>query len=384
MKSWLALILTGCLGAGAMLPRAAQAAEFGPHTVTLSYTPILQRTLREGGTNANGELDLIGTLQLSPGGAGARGETRLAFWALGNHTIGGTRSTSAFSRQAGLLWDTNDGESPDPDWSLGVFALQQDVSTQLGTLTFDLGKLYAGNNLAELPYTGDDRDTFLSQIIASDAAGRWYDRIGLGIGLGIEGEGWFAKSVISDASATDRGFDFSTLSDGSNLVAVEAGLTPQIAGRDSRVSLMPYLISGSTDFSRERGLVLVFSHDLSPSPEAGGADRVLFGRYTYRTGGEPLSQGARDDARPLKHGGLLGMAFNRPFGQEDQQVGIAAMYGAASDTARADGLGSQSGIEAYWKTSLGRHAEITGDLQVINRDSSGLEYIPGIRVKLKF
>ncbi|WP_170424778.1 hypothetical protein [Ruegeria arenilitoris] len=48
------------------------------------------------------------------------------------------------------MWNPNNGGAPDPGWALGVFAL---------------------------PYTGDARDTFMSQIRASDPAGRWYDRI---------------------------------------------------------------------------------------------------------------------------------------------------------------------------------------------------------------
>ncbi len=362
-----------------ILSGPAAAFEFGPHEVEILYTPQVQRAVRSGETNANAELDIIGRFRLAAGGDGVWGETRLAFWALGNHTLGGSLSTSAFAQKAGLLWDPNDGDAPDPDWLLGVLALQQDFQTGAVGGQIEIGKLYPGNSLVASPYAGDDRDTFMSQIIASDAAGRWYDRIGLGASVSLRQDQWFATALISDATAQDRLLDVNTLGDGSNLMAMEFGLTPRIAGRDSRVSIMPYVIGKSDGFSQEQGVVVNFTHELG-----GAADMALFGRYTARTGGEPLTAGARDDARPLRRGGFLGLALNRPFGRENQQVAVAVLQGAASATAQAQGLGAQSGMEAYWKTSLGQHAEFTTGLQVVNRGTRGVEYIPGLRLKLLF
>lgn len=377
-----ALTLTAPMAAA---PTPATSAEFGPHELNIIYTPLAQRALRSDDTNANAELDVIGRFRLLQGGSGLWGDTQLSFWALGNHTLFGTRSTTAFSRGAGLLWDTNDGDAPDPDWLLGIFALQQGFDTGRLSGQVELGKLYPGNNLATLPHAGDDRDSFMSQIIASDAAGRWYDRIGLGVSATIGQDSWFVTALVSDATAEARGFDFDTLGDGSNLVATEFGLTPQIAGRASKLSLTPYLISHSAGFSRETGLVLTFSHDLAPATGPGEAPVSLFGRYTYRTGGEPLTAAARDDARNLRHGGFLGVAFNDPFGRATQQVAVALLYGAASATAKSNGFGSQSGMEAYWKTELGPNAELSTGLQVIARGGGrGLEYIPGLRFKVAF
>lgn len=362
----------------------AQAAEFGPHEFSVLYTPMVQRAVRSSETNANAELDLIGRFRLSPGGTGTWGATRLSFWALGNHTLGGTLSTSAFSRRAGLLWDSSDGDAPDADWLLGIFALQQEFRAGAATGQIEVGKIYPGLTLATLPYAGDDRDSFMSQIIASDAAGRWFDRIGLGASVTVRQDQWFAGLLLSDATAQAPGFDFDTIGDGSNLLAAELGVTPILAGRASKMSLLPYVIGSSDDFSRERGVVLTASHDLAAIGVDGLAPLVLFGRYTVRTGGEPLTSAARGDARSLKRGGFLGVAFNRPFGRDDQQIGVALMQGSPSETAISNGFGSQHGIEAYWKKKFGTAAEFSAGLQVIDRGAGGLEYLPGLRLKLSY
>jgi hypothetical protein len=375
-------LILAALASTAVLP--VSAAEIGPHDLTIAYTPIVQRAVRSSKTNANAELDIIGRFQLSAGGAGAWGETRLSFWAVGNHTLGGTLSTGAFSRNAGLLWDSNDGDAPEADGSLGVFTIQQDFQTANLSGTVELGKLYPGNNLVELDYAGDDRDSFMSQIISSDAVGRWYDRIGLGLTARIESNSWYAAGLISDATAQKRLFDFDTVGDGSNLVAVEFGLTPTIAGRASKFALMPYRIGKSTDFTSEKGLVMAFSHDLVGATGALEAPVTLFGRYTWRDGGEPLTADGRDEARPLRRGGFVGVAFNQPFGRENQQIAVSLMQGSASATAQANGSGSQNGIEGYWKLNIGQHAQFTTGLQVIHRGDAGLEYIPGLRLKIVF
>lgn len=362
----------------------ARAIEIGPHELTLSYTPMVQRAVRAGDTNANAELDIIGQFRLFEGRAGGLGETRLSFWALGNHTLGGTTSTGAFSRGAGLLWDSNDGDAPETDWLLGLFALQQDFSIGQHQASFQIGKLYPGNDLATLPYAGDDRDSFMSQIISSDTTGRWYDRIGLGASLSIKADNWFATALISDATAQSRGFDFDSLSDGSNLMAVEMGMHTRLGGRATKLSLTPYHIGSSTDFTTEKGLVVTFSHDLVNGFDDTPAPISLFGRYTFRTGGEPLTADGRADAKTSRRGGFLGVAFNRPFGQETQQIGVALMQGSASRTAQSQGFGSQYGVETYWKTNIGKHAEFTTDLQIINRGTRGTEFIPGLRLKVVF
>ncbi len=378
-KSIISLVIALLLGG---FP--AQSEEFGPHEFSVLYTPIIQRSVRSSETNANAELDLIGRFRLSSGNTGTWGETHLSFWALGNHTLGGTISAGAFSRRSGLLWDSNDGDAPDPDWLLGIFALQQEFRIGATSGQVELGKIYPGLTLASLPYAGDDRDSFMSQIISSDAAGRWFDRIGIGASFSVRQNLWFANLLVSDATAQDRGFDFETIKDGSNLYALELGVTPTIAGRASRVSLMPYVINSSDEFSRERGLVLILSHDLTTGGAEGLAPLVLFGRYTLRTGGEPLTANARDDAKSLKRGGFVGLALNRPFGRDMQQIGIALMHGSPSKTAMSNGFGSQTGVETYWKTSFGKSAEFTTGLQVIDRGAMGLEFIPGLRLKLSY
>ena len=99
-----------------------------------------------------------------------------------------------------MLWDANDSDALDPDWLLGG-SMHQEFRTGAASGQIELDKVYPGLMLATLPCAGDDQDSILSQIISSDAAGRWLDRVGIGANISARQDQWFANLLISDATA---------------------------------------------------------------------------------------------------------------------------------------------------------------------------------------
>jgi len=355
-----------------------------PHDnfLSLSTTPMLQHSARSGGTNANNEVDIVGQLELREAGDGVLGQLRLSFWWLHNATLGGSLSTSEFSERAGLLWDVNDGDAPDPADSLGLIALHQDFRFNETLATLSAGKLYPGNDLATSPYFGDDRDTFFNQIMSGEPVGRWHDRIGLGAGLKIDSDRWFANLMITDATAQEAYFDVSSIKDGSNFYAGEAGAKIRSGLGATRAGVLAYRIDRTQDLTAERGLVVTATHEFGSEAVDGSGPVALFARLSARDGGEARPPGPSDQTHPLRWGWLAGMALNEPFGRDDQQIGVAVFQGAPTSKYRAKGFSSQTGLEIYWKFTPHPAIAITPDLQLLQTRDDRLDAVFGLRVRL--
>ena len=341
-----------------------------PNFFDLSITPQYQGLSRDGGHNGNYEVDFVGLTTLRQGAAG---DTRLAWWWLYNRTWSGL-STGALSRRAGLLWNINDGDAPDPEDALGVFAIQQMFSG--GRVMLQLGKLYPGNEFAESDYWGDDRETFLSEMISSDPAGRWFANIGLGAHLAWQGDSWSVQAAIVDAQAVKPYFDFSSPGKGKFLWLAEFGFTPDWGGDNTQVSLTPYMIDRTDQLSRESGLVLGATHEWN--------DWAAFGRYTWRNGGAALTPADRGEELTVQRGGFVGLARNRPFGRENDRIAVALMHGEPTPLARTHGLNTQTGIEAYWSIRPNPWIAFTPDIQIVRTASGRTETILGLMLKVRF
>lgn len=369
--AWLA-----ALGVCLALPALAEKFEDQPEApdfVTVAVTPQYQRLTRLGERHGNYELDFIGLISLRRG-AGAIGDTRLGWWWLRNDTFAG-RSTGELSEAAGLLWDFNDGDAPEASNALGVLALQQSLLDE--RLTLKIGKLYPGNDFAESDYTGDDRATFMSALLAGEIAGRWFDTIGLGLHVAWEGSGWFLQGTVVDAQAESSGLDFDSLGKGKFLWSAEFGYQPERRDGLTRVALMPYAVDGTDALSSETGLVLSLTHEF-------GADAryAVFGRYTWRDGGHARSPDFAEFELPAERSGFLGLAVNALFGRADQQFAVALMAASPTAARKAAGFNTQYGVEAYWQFAPFDWFLVTPDLQILRNRDDDLETIIGLRFKL--
>lgn len=343
-----------------------------PDFIELSLTPQYQALSRDGGHNGNYELDFIGLVTLRPGDD-RLGDTRLGWWWLRNETFSGL-STGALTNRAGLLWDFNDGDAPQADNALGVFALQQNFAADRGLL--QIGKLYPGNDFAESAYWGDDRDTFMSSMMAGDVAGRWFSNIGLGASLSWHGDGWSIQGAVVDSQAEDPYFDFGSLKKRKFLWLAEVGLTPDWRGDATRITFTPYLIDRTDHLTQETGFVAAVTHEWN--------DLALFGRYTWRNGGTALTPADTGDELAVQRGGFLGLAWNRPFGRTSDRIAVAIMHGEPTPLGRSRGLNRQTGVEAYWSIEPNDWSVVTPDVQLVRNASGRLEAILGLRLKLRF
>ena len=372
----LPLVALLCLLAGT----AARAEKFDdepgvPDFLDLSVTPQYQSLHRDGGHNGNYEVDFIGLWTLRQGDE-RWGDTRVVWWWLYNHTFSGT-STGELSSRAGLLWGINDGDAPDPEDALGVLALQQVMFD--GQLELLAGKLYPGNDFAESDYWGDDRDTFLSEMMASDVAGRWFATIGLGLRATWNADNWFIQGMMVDAQAEKAYLDFDSLGKGRFLWGVELGYRPKRPSGLTSLSLMPYRIDATESLTSETGWVAAFTHEFGEQ-----ADYALFGRYTWRNGGEGRTPEAVEDELPVRRGGFVGVAWNAPLQRPGDRLAAAFMHGTPTDWKRAQGYDDQYGLEVYWKVKAMPWLLVTPDVQLVRNRDDEIETILGMMFKLQW
>ncbi len=341
----------------------------------LNTAPQFQKATRSGEAQSNYEIDFIGLQQLYHGKQNSfLGDGGLIWWALFNQNIDGHSSSEAAER-AGLLWGFNDGDAPDPEGLLGLFAWWQEFFQ--ARLTTQLGKLYPGELYAMSKYYGDDRSSFMSSLIAGDQAGRYFENVGLGINLRYQPGDWFVQAGAIDAQAHEKLFDFKSLKKGRFMWALEMGYNPDRGDGETNITFMPYIIDSTEHLARESGLLFSFTHEFGPQ-----AEYAAFGRYTFRDGGEGVAVEDRDEELPLRNGGFVGLAWNRPFGFARQQLSVALMYGSPAGFKRTDGFNDQYGVEAFWKFKPTDWLNIQPDIQLVRNKDDRLEFIPGVMFKL--
>ncbi len=339
------------------------------------FTPLYQRTLNAGDESSNYELDFLG-LKTVRQSAGTIGNTRIAWWGLRNETIGNTPAGELAS-DAGLLWNTNDGDAPEASNFLGVLVVEQYFKND--ALKISAGKVFPGNDVAVSDYAGDDRSTFMSEIIASDIAGQYFNATGLGGVVTYEQPAWFITGVVSDATAEDEFIDVSTFKDGNFLYAAEAGFTPNLQQGSLVATVMPYTVDSNEQLKRETGVVLAYTFEYGDN-----AEFASFGRYTWRDGGEGRTESDNAEALKTDMAGHIGWAWNRAFGRENQQLGTALMYASPTDYQRRQGLSTQYGVESFWRVSVTPWFSITPNIQLLRNSEDELETVVGLRLKLQY
>ena len=359
-----------------LLDQAEEAADEGQDYMEVALTGIYQSALRAGEDTGNFEVDIMGAKTLLHRDSNQTlGSGSLVYWVFSVDNFGDMQSTGDFATKAGLLWPTNDVSVSESFTAFGVFAWQQELWQDRFIL--HAGKLFVGNFVAESPYTASNTETFMSRVISNDMAGRYFDTMGLGVQLQYKGDRWFATAGFADATASNE-FDFNTFVKGDWTVYGEAGY--RIGRSQPGVSVVSALVTSAAETSTlnsQQTVTAAFTHEFGGD----GSDYALFGRYTFGDGGEGKTAESADSAVPLDNGGFVGLAMNKPFGRNSDQIGVALMYGEPADHRRFQGFDDQYGIEAYWKFPLFDWLYFTADLQLVNNFESELEFVPGIRVK---
>ena len=114
------------------------------------------------------------------------------------------------------------------------------------------------------------------------------------------------------------------------------------------------------------------------------ANYAVFGRYSYRSGGESEDVNNPALETPVKHGGFVGLAWNRPFNRADEQLAAAFVYGEPADYKIADGFNSQYGVEVFWNWRATDWLKILPNVQFMRNIDDDIETIIGIRVNMGF
>jgi carbohydrate-selective porin OprB len=338
-----------------------------------ALTGLYQNALQAGEDTGNYEIDLIGSFVLNEGFSDRVGDTDLVFWAFSVNNLGNFQSTGQMQQKAGLLWATNDIDVDSSVTQFGVLGVRQFFYSD--RLELGVGKMFPGMIHTESNYTANNSETFMSKIVAASAVGSYFEAIGLGANLEYEAENWFVQGGFSDAKAESE-IDFESLFDGVWSWTAEAGWAPRDLDGSSSVSVLAFRTDRTATLTRQNGWAIAATHDFGDTGQYG-----IFGRYTWADGGEGITPENRANELPLKSGGFVGFAWNRPFGRENDQLGIAAVFGEPTRHQRELGYNTQYGIESFWRFNLGSYVRLGPSIQLLHNRESDLEVVLGFRLK---
>jgi porin len=92
-----------------------------------------------------------------------------------------------------------------------------------------------------------------------------------------------------------------------------------------------------------------------------------------------------EDVTPVKTFVSGGLAFEGPFGREDDMVAIGVAW---SDPSPGNGSRSETLLELFYRVTIFGSITITPDLQLVfdpaNNPNADIVVVPGGRVQLKF
>lgn len=344
----------------------------GDNLFEFSFTPLSQYAIQSGEDTGSYELDVIGSLLVFEGGS-SLGAGRVVFFARALDNIGGLQSASEMAENAGLLWPTNDVDVSEFTGSIPLLAWSQRLAGD--RLRISAGKLWPQLFFVKQRLTGDNPSGFMSQLISNDMAARYYDLTGLGVFAEYSGTRWFVRGSFSDAQS-DREFDLSSFTAGHWSWVAEGGWKRQGSNGTTSLSLLISSVDDTLDVEGETAHSFAFSHDLA------GSKHSLFGRYTYRRGGAPLTERGISIAKPLDRSAFVAWAWDQPFGLDRHLLAAALLYGEPIEFTDALGFDIQYGLEVFWKVRVVRWLEITPDLQLIRNKNDDLEMVPGLRLRV--
>jgi hypothetical protein len=345
----------------------------GENILQISLTPLYQYAFDAGEDTGSYELELFGSFEVVGGQDGSVGDGRIAFWARARDNLGTLQPAPEMAARAGLLWPTNDVVVTGSTASVPLLAWAQRFADD--RFRCWAGKIWPQLFFVRQKLAGDNPSGFMSRLISNDMAARYYDLNGLGALAEYSGKKWFVKGSFVDAQA-DAELDFSSFVDGRWAWVAEGGWRSRRSNGTTSLSALVSTVSDTDDVEGETAHSLAFSHDLVRSAH------TIFGRYTYRRGGAPLTDRGVELAKPLDRSAFVAWLWNRPFGSRHQQLAAAILYGEPIEFTDALGFDIQYGLEVFWKIRIGDWFEITPDLQLMRSRNDDFEIVPGLRLRV--
>lgn len=373
------LILTAVLMAApansARLDGALDALESAEQYIDVNWVPMYQNALKASADTGNYTLDAIGTFTLRTSDSGL-GNTNFIFWVNSSNKLGGLGTLTELTTDAGLLWDPNDINTDSSNTSLLVIGVDQWFLDN--TVSAGFGKFFPGQFFLSSPYTADNSNSFTSKMISGNPVVSFWESIGIGANAAYYGDRWFVQGAFIDSKA-EEDLDFSSFADAKFAYMVEATYLPHNESGETSVGAVAYHIDARNQRESESGIVAQFTHEWGAD-----ANYAVFGRYSYRNGGR--SQDLNNPAleTPVKHGGFVGLAWNRPFDRAGEQLGAAFVYGAPADYKLAEGFDTQYGVEVLWSWRVTSWLKVLPNVQFMRNIDDDIETIIGVRVNMGF
>jgi hypothetical protein len=375
----LVLLLAATSTRAARLEGANDAILKRANFIDLSFAPAYQRSFRDPGSTGNYSLDIISKLTLIEREPEMIGNSDIVMWVNSGDKFPGLNSTSEFSSNAGVIFDVNDNPAESSNTSLLTLGLSQTLFYEQVEVGF--GKFFPGQSFLSSSYLADNSNGFQGKMLSSNPAASFWESFGIGSLVGYWVDDWFFQAGFVDSKAGDNDLDFSSFKEGRYDYMAEATYSPprQDESEITDLSLLVYHSSSHNGIRDETGMIFQFTHEFG-----GDAEFATFGRYTWKEGGSGSTPSGRANAVPLKHGGLLGGAWNRPFGLGSHQLAAAFFYGKPTHFKDSQGFDDEYGSEVYWKYQPVNWFHVTGDLQLLHTDDNRLEAVAGLRFNFHF
>ena len=310
---------------------------------------------------ADNELNLIGRYEFA---RASPSSWSINVWGQFANTLGNT-TQSKFQSELGVLSPLNGGNSG-PDKSndiLQMLALEYINPNE--TLRFQVGKLAIRTLMNLNRYAHGDSDSFFSPMLGNNPVVPYTAFLGLGAFGQYRADNWYLSGLVR-APDTELGLSTSAWKDGSREYIVEAALTPTIPN----LGYGEYRLTWSR-LEENGSLPRVDTFSLSADQDLGD-----------RLGGFIRYSNADDTFRDFRKRIAAGLIVKRPLGFEYDRVGLGAWHGTPADGS----LGSEKGVEVFYRAQVSPFLQITPDIQIVfdpansNRSS---EVILGLRLRVE-
>ena len=314
----------------------------------IEISPQYQLDISQGtGSTSNNETNFIVQWALRDRSDFNRGG--LLAWYQWAHTLG-SRTTTEFQRELGILLPVNGGDTAPANSADRLFLLAWEQWFLEDRVRFDVGKLTTRVLLDLNRYAVSDREDFFTPVIVNNPVVPNTARLGLGAFAQYLSEDWYLGVMVREADGTSEGLSFDTLDTGNWEYAVEFALTPSdfLGLGEGIYRFIPYYTDGfgSDEDRQPAGWTWSLSFDQDVGDRLGLA-------FRYARAGEAFRQ--------LKQRASLSMQIKRPLGFEHDRVGIGLFWGEPWD----ERLGSETGLDLFWKVQLARSFELSPGLQLI-------------------
>jgi hypothetical protein len=298
--------------------------------------------------------------------------THFDYWLFTTEPSVPEESVPELAVKAGLLWNTNDLGSNVFMTGIGAMSIRQQFFED--KLSIRVGKIFPGIYYQTNYYSPNNSETHMNNMLSGNPVSTWFGSLGLGTMVEFEGNKWFAKLGIHDATAINE-IDFKTLSDGKYFYVSELGIKSRHTEKENRFSILYSFVNQLPNKTEEHSISLGGVYFFGQDKNWG-----VYGRYSFRNGGVGKTEETKPDENVLVNGGFLGISNETPWKLIKAEIGGAFFYGQPTNYQINIGKKRQYGLETYFKWNFKELLHVALDFQLIDKGSA-LEPIIGLRFK---